>query len=186
MARGVTNLIWHCSRNTSCSACNINVLHWTHTGLLSANSVKSFLVLFPIILSGFHMHVFRRSPSEFIIIYNWLHLLLLLHLLLAKQQSHYGVPTPSPTVFTSPFCCGPARWYRDADKSLARPGRIQAKVSVRMAWISFGALLFGEKNLMTTRVSMLLKSRASLTCFRACFLPGRAKDLSASRCSSLP
>jgi len=28
---------------------------------------------------------------------------------------------------------------------------------------------------------MLLKSRASLTCFRACFLPGRAKDLSALR-----
>jgi len=28
---------------------------------------------------------------------------------------------------------------------------------------------------------MLLKSRASLTCFRACFLPGRAKDLSAAR-----
>ena len=27
---------------------------------------------------------------------------------------------------------------------------------------------------------MLLKSRASLACFRACFLPGRAKDLSAS------
>jgi len=35
----------------------------------------------------------------------------------------------------------------------------------------------GEGNLMTARVSMLLKSRASLTCFRACFLPGRAKDL---------
>jgi len=33
--------------------------------------------------------------------------------------------------------------------------------------------------LVTARVSMLLKSRASLTCFRACFLPGRAKDLSA-------
>ena len=32
---------------------------------------------------------------------------------------------------------------------------------------------------MTARVSMLLKSRASLTCFRACFLPGRARDLSA-------
>jgi hypothetical protein len=31
---------------------------------------------------------------------------------------------------------------------------------------------------MTARVSMLLKSRASLTCFRARFLPGRAKDLS--------
>jgi len=34
---------------------------------------------------------------------------------------------------------------------------------------------------MTVRVLMLLKSRASLTFFRACFLPGRAKDLSAPR-----
>jgi len=32
---------------------------------------------------------------------------------------------------------------------------------------------------MTARVSILLKSRASLTCLRACCLPGRAKDLSA-------
>ena len=38
-----------------------------------------------------------------------------------------------------------------------------------------------KKTFMTARASMLLKSRASLTCFRACFLPGRAKDLSASR-----
>ena len=30
--------------------------------------------------------------------------------------------------------------YRNADKSLARPGRKQANVSVRMTWISFGAL----------------------------------------------
>jgi hypothetical protein len=35
-----------------------------------------------------------------------------------------------------------------------------------------------KKNLMTAHFSMLLKSRASLTCFRACFLPGQAKDLS--------
>jgi len=34
---------------------------------------------------------------------------------------------------------------------------------------------------MTARVSMLLISRASLTCFRACFLPGWAKDLSTPR-----
>ena len=33
---------------------------------------------------------------------------------------------------------------------------------------------------MTARVSMF-KSRASLKCFRACFLPGRDKDLSARR-----
>ena len=30
--------------------------------------------------------------------------------------------------------------YRGADKSLARPRRKQANISVRMAWISFGAL----------------------------------------------
>jgi len=32
---------------------------------------------------------------------------------------------------------------------------------------------------MTFRVSMLLKRRMFLTCFRACFLPGRAKGLAA-------
>jgi len=32
---------------------------------------------------------------------------------------------------------------------------------IRMAWISYGAVPFRKKNLMTTRVSMLLKSRAS-------------------------
>jgi len=48
-----------------------------------------------------------------------------------------------------------------------------------MAWISFGALPYRKKkNLMTARVSTL-KSRTFLTCFRACFLPGRAKNLSA-------
>jgi len=77
---------------------------------------------------------------------------------------------------------GPTKPHiQGADKSLARPGRKQAKVSVRMAIISFGALPCRNKNLMTARVSMVLKWRASLTCFRACFLHGRAKDLSASR-----
>jgi len=37
---------------------------------------------------------------------------------------------------------------------------------------------------MTARVSILLKSRASLTCFRVGFLPGRAKDLSVPRYNS--
>ena len=49
-------------------------------------------------------------------------------------------------------------------------------------WREFPSVssLAGKKiNFMTTRISVLLKSRASLTCFRACFLPGRAKDLSA-------
>ena len=35
--------------------------------------------------------------------------------------------------------------YRSPDKFLARPGRKQANVSVRMAWIAFGALPCGEK-----------------------------------------
>jgi len=70
-----------------------------------------------------------------------------------------------------------------ADKSLARPGRRQANVSVRMARISFGALPCRKKNLMRARVSILLKSRTSLTCFQVCFLLGRAKDLLAPRYS---
>jgi len=40
-----------------------------------------------------------------------------------------------------------------------------------MAWISFGALPCRKKKLMTARISMLLKSRASLACFQACFIP---------------
>ena len=81
---------------------------------------------------------------------------------------------------TSVYC---QAWYthfnRAADKSLARPGKKQAKISVRIAWISFGDLLCVKKIFMTTRVSILLKSRVSLTCFGACFSTGRAKDLSA-------
>jgi len=71
--------------------------------------------------------------------------------------------------------------YRGADKSLARLGRKQANVSVRMAWISFSTLPRRKRNLMTAHVSILLKSHVSLTCFQDCFLPGRAKDLSAPR-----
>jgi len=44
-------------------------------------------------------------------------------------------------------------------------------------WREFiSAPCLAGKNLMTARASMLLKSRASLTCFRACFLPGQSKD----------
>jgi len=48
-----------------------------------------------------------------------------------------------------------------------------------MAWISFGALPCRKKNLIIARVSMLLKSCASLKCFRASSLLGRYKDLPA-------
>ena len=77
------------------------------------------------------------------------------------------------------------RLYSSADKPLARPGRKQVNVPVRMAWISFGAFPCKEKkkNLMRASVSNLLKSRASVRWFRACFLPGRGNDLSAPRIS---
>jgi hypothetical protein len=82
---------------------------------------------------------------------------------------------------TAPFLfvrTGSYQQYSGADKSLVRPGRKQASVSVRMACISFGALPCSKRNSMPARVSMLLNSRASLTYFRVCFLPVRARDLS--------
>ena len=46
--------------------------------------------------------------------------------------------------------------------TVAYDGACSPNVSTRMAWISFGALPYrGKKKLMTARVSMLLKSRAS-------------------------
>ena len=72
--------------------------------------------------------------------------------------------------------------YRGADKSLARPGRKQAHVSLRMVWISFGALPCKKNKTWWQLASRCCWNRARrLTCFRACFLPGRAKDLSAPR-----
>ena len=43
-------------------------------------------------------------------------------------------------------------------------------------FLSAPCLAGKKKPLMIARVLMVLKSRASLICFRACFLPGRAKD----------
>jgi len=45
--------------------------------------------------------------------------------------------------------------------TVAYDGACSPNVSVRMAWISFGTLPCRKKKLMTARVSMLLKSRAS-------------------------
>jgi len=52
----------------------------------------------------------------------------------------------------------------------------------RSEWREFGALPCRIKKLDDSSRLDLLKSRASLTRFRVRFLPGRAKDLSASRC----
>ena len=70
--------------------------------------------------------------------------------------------------------------YRGADKSLAWPERKQD--CFRQNGVNFlRRLALQKKKNLTARVSVLLKSRASLTCFRACFLPGQAKDFSTPR-----
>jgi len=53
---------------------------------------------------------------------------------------------------------------------VAYNGKCSPNVSVRMVWISFGALPGREKNLMRARISMLLKLRTSLEMlpFRLC------------------
>jgi len=40
--------------------------------------------------------------------------------------------------------------YRGADKSLARPGKNRANVSIRMAWISFGVLPYITKKIVVS------------------------------------
>jgi hypothetical protein len=96
----------------------------------------------------------------------------------------FGNMSERSTCVMSPYCTSMAL-YSGADKSLARPGRKEVNVSVRMARISFGALLCkrggGGKALRTARVPWLLKRGAYRTNSRACFRPARAKDLSAYR-----
>ena len=73
--------------------------------------------------------------------------------------------------------------YMGADKSLARPGRKQANVSVRMAWISFDALPCrggGEKLDDSSRLDVVEIARVP-DMLPSLFLLGRAKDLSAPR-----
>ena len=119
---------------------------------------------------------------------SWRSILILsshLHLWSFTRSLSLRYPYQKP-VYTYPFpvrAACPAHHYSYTQNTYrsSLPGRKQPYVSVKMAWISFGAVSWKKKNLMTARVSMLLKSRASLTCFRASFLPGRAKDLSAPR-----
>jgi len=51
-------------------------------------------------------------------------------------------------------------YYRSAGKSLARPGKKQANVSVRMAWVSFSALPRRGKNLDIQLASRCCWNRA--------------------------
>ena len=73
-------------------------------------------------------------------------------------------------------------YYRGTDNSLARPGRKEAIVSVRMAWISFGALPCKEKKKLDDSSRLDVVEIARVTdMIPSLFLPGLAKDLSALR-----
>ena len=63
------------------------------------------------------------------------------YLLLAPKSS-VGRAIPLPTFCACLACYGTAfaLYTRGVDKSLARPGRKKVNVSLRMAWIFFGAL----------------------------------------------
>ena len=73
-------------------------------------------------------------------------------------------------------------YYRGADKSLARPGRKQAREHVR------NARDFNNIETRAVKFSFFLQGKAQkeihsiLTETLACFLPGWAKDLSAPLC----
>ena len=73
------------------------------------------------------------------------------------------------------------KYYRGADKSLARPGMKQANVSVRMAWISFGALPYGGRGLYdSSRLNVVEIARVPYM-LPSLFPFWSAKDISAPR-----
>ena len=72
-----------------------------------------------------------------------------------------------------------AKLYRGADKSLARPGRKQAGKHVRYARDFNNIETRAVKVLFFLQGKAPKKTHAILTETLACFLPGRAKDLSA-------
>jgi len=63
------------------------------------------------------------------------------------MRSAWCILTPSSRCSELKIGPVPAMKYRGADKSLARPGRKQTNVFVRMTWISFGALPLQKKKL---------------------------------------
>jgi hypothetical protein len=66
-----------------------------------------------------------------------------------KEVINYSISFQTRIFFVRLFTVPGVRYslsrYRGADKSLARPGRKQASVCVRMRWISFGACLAGKE-----------------------------------------
>jgi len=71
------------------------------------------------------------------------------------------------------------QWYRGADKSLARPGRKQARKHVRDARDFNKIKMEAVIKFLFLQGKALTEIHAILTETLTCFLPGRAKDLSA-------
>jgi len=72
--------------------------------------------------------------------------------------------------------------YRGDDNSLDRPEGKQANASFSMAWISLGALPYKKKKNRDDSSRLDVVEIALVPgMLRSCFLPGRTKDLSATR-----
>ena len=78
---------------------------------------------------------------------------------------------------------GKSGQYRGADKSLARPGKKQAQKHVRDVCDFDNIEMQAVIKLFVLQGKALKEIHAILTETLACFLPGRAKDLSAPLCS---
>jgi len=78
-------------------------------------------------------------------------------------------------------------FYRGADKSLARPGREQARKLVRDArgFNNIETRVVNKFSFSFLQVKKPKEIHAILTETLACDLPGRVKDLSASRCKTM-
>ena len=72
-----------------------------------------------------------------------------------------------------------SKWYRRADKSLARPGRKQARKHVRDARDFNNFETRAVIRFFSLRGKAPKEIHAIVTETLNCFLPGRAKDLSA-------
>jgi len=87
-----------------------------------------------------------------------------------------GFPNKLFTTFT---VCFSTAIYRGVDKSLARPGRKQARKHVRDARDFNNNEMQAVIKLFFLQANARKEIHAILTQTLACFLPGRAKDLSA-------
>ena len=92
-----------------------------------------------------------------------------------------GIVQVQDNFLAGKFLTGTSAWYRGADKSLTQPGRKHANISVRMAWISFGALPCKKKKELDDSSRLHVVEIARVPDMLPSLFPDRAKDLSSTQ-----